>query len=60
MRKIIKRATTLNNSEDAVAATEYAVLLSLIIIVSMGAIYTLGTKIGNLWVHITGNLPGMF
>ena len=43
--------------EDGPTATEYAVMLALIIIVALGAITLLGTKVQGVFTGITGKLP---
>ena len=45
-------------AEDGVAGTEYAILLSLIIIGSMGVIGNIGQKFAVLYQIITNALPG--
>jgi pilus assembly protein Flp/PilA len=43
--------------EDAATATEYAVMLALIIIVSMLAISEVGRKVSELFAYISRTLP---
>ena len=45
-------------SEDGPTATEYAVMLALIIIVALGAITGLGTAVTGIFTNVTGALPG--
>ena len=44
-------------SEDGPTATEYAVMLALIIIVALGAITTLGTKVSGVFTGVSGKIP---
>lgn len=44
-------------SEDGPTATEYAVMLALIIIVALTAITTLGTKVSTIFSNVEAALP---
>ncbi|MFO0972668.1 MAG: Flp family type IVb pilin [Phycisphaerae bacterium] len=44
-------------SEDGPTATEYAVMLALIILVALGAISALGTKVSTTFANISTALP---
>jgi len=44
-------------SEDGPTATEYAVMLALIIIVALTAISTLGEKVQSIFTNVEGSLP---
>lgn len=44
-------------SEDGPTATEYAVMLALIIIVALAAITTLGEKVNTIFTNVEGALP---
>ncbi len=44
-------------SEDGPTATEYAVMLALIIIVALTAITTLGQKVESVFTNVQANLP---
>ena len=44
-------------SEDGPTATEYAVMLALIIVVAIGAITTVGTKVTDVFTSIEAALP---
>ncbi len=44
-------------SEDGPTATEYAVMLALIIIVALTAITTLGQKVEAIFTSVSGKLP---
>jgi len=44
-------------SEDGPTATEYAVMLALIIIVAMAGITLLGTKVNTIFTNVEGGLP---
>ena len=51
---LVKRFLT---SEDGPTATEYAVMLALIIIVALTAITTLGSKVSSIFTNVEGKLP---
>lgn len=44
-------------SEDGPTATEYAVMLALIIIVALAAISLLGTKVSTIFSNVESSLP---
>lgn len=44
-------------SEDGPTATEYAVMLALIIIVALGAITLLGSKVNTIFTNVESGLP---
>lgn len=44
-------------SEDGPTATEYAVMLALIIIVALTAITTLGEKVESIFTNVEAGLP---
>ena len=54
IRRLIAR---LHRAEEGVAATEYAVLLALIILGSVGVIGTVGSRIAGIYVVIKAALP---
>ncbi len=43
--------------ENAATATEYAVMLALIIVVALAAISALGTKVSSTFVDVESSLP---
>jgi pilus assembly protein Flp/PilA len=43
--------------EEAATATEYAVVLGLIVVVSIAAMTTLGTKIKDIFTSVTTQMP---
>lgn len=45
-------------SEDGPTATEYAVMLALIIIVALAAITLLGTRVRGIFTSVEQALPG--
>jgi pilus assembly protein Flp/PilA len=47
---------SLLENEDGPTASEYAVMLALIVLVAVGAITLLGNRISNVFTFITGNL----
>ncbi len=54
MRGIVTRFI---QSEDGPTATEYAVMLALIIIVALTAITTLGQKVSSIFTNVESSLP---
>lgn len=57
MQNFMNRAKQFIQSEDGPTATEYAVMLALIIIVALGAITGLGTKVSSVFTNVSGKLP---
>ena len=52
MKALVKRAKEFLVSEDGPTATEYAVMLALIIVVALGAISVLGTKVSTVFNNV--------
>lgn len=57
MSNFVNRVKNFLKSEDGPTATEYAVMLALIIIVALGAISALGSKVSSTFSNITSALP---
>ncbi len=57
MNQFLSRAKSFLKSEDGPTATEYAVMLALIIIVALGAITGLGTTVSGIFTSVDGALP---
>jgi pilus assembly protein Flp/PilA len=57
MARFFERAKAFLGSEDGPTATEYAVMLALIIVVALGAITALGTKVSTTFSNISTALP---
>ena len=57
MQAFLNRAKSFLKSEDGPTATEYAVMLALIIIVALGAISGLGTTVQTIFADVDGALP---
>ncbi len=57
MKALKERIHSFVVSEDGPTATEYAVMLALIIIVALGAITLLGTKVQGIFTNVEGALP---
>ena len=53
----MKRFWSFLKSEDGPTATEYAVMLALIIIVALGAITGLGGAVDGIFTGVTTSLP---
>ena len=60
MNAIVKRAKSFLKSEDGPTATEYAVMLALIIVVAIAAVSSLGTKVSQMFSAVDATLttPG--
>ena len=58
MKALVKKARSFLKSEDGPTATEYAVMLALIIIVALAAITLLGSKVANIFSNVSSILPG--
>ncbi|MGB2984720.1 MAG: Flp family type IVb pilin [Phycisphaerae bacterium] len=57
MKNFLNRAKSFLKSEDGPTATEYAVMLALIIIVALGAITGLGTTVSATFDNVKGKIP---
>lgn len=56
MKGLLKRTQSFLRSEDGPTATEYAVMLALIIVVALTAIGALGDKVVAVFEGVTGAL----
>jgi len=56
MKQFVNRAKDFLKSEDGPTATEYAVMLALIIIVAIGTITTLGTTVKGVFANVETEL----
>lgn len=56
MKSFLNVAKSFLKSEDGPTATEYAVMLALIIIVALGAITGLGTTVDGIFTSVDGTL----
>ena len=56
MNTVIRRTKSFLVSEDGPTATEYAVMLALIILASVTAITGLGTKVGEVFWTMAGEI----
>jgi len=57
MSNFLTRAKSFLRSEDGPTATEYAVMLALIIIVALGAITGLGGTVNTIFSNVDDSLP---
>jgi len=57
MKSFLNVAKSFLRSEDGPTATEYAVMLALIIIVALGAITGLGTTVDTIFTNVDTALP---
>ncbi|MEZ4484749.1 MAG: Flp family type IVb pilin [Syntrophotaleaceae bacterium] len=57
MNYLRRKCGTLLTSEEGATATEYAVMLALIIIVCIAAIAILGTKVNNSFQKMANLMP---
>ncbi len=56
MTNFVNRAKDFLRSEEGPTATEYAVMLALIIIVAIGTITTLGTTVKGVFANVDAEL----
>ncbi len=59
MQAFLNRTKNFLKSEDGPTATEYAVMLALIIIVALGAITGLGTTVEGIFTDVDTAMPGV-
>jgi len=57
MQALIHRTKAFLKNEDGPTATEYAVMLALIIIVALAGITLLGSKVNTIFTNVEGSLP---
>jgi len=57
MKTLKNRVCSFLKSEDGPTATEYAVMLALIIIVALAAITLLGEKVNTIFTNVETALP---
>lgn len=57
MKALVTRVKSFLRSEDGPTATEYAVMLALIIVVALAAITLLGTKVSTIFTNVETSLP---
>ena len=58
MQAFVNRAKNFLKSEDGPTATEYAVMLALIIVVALTAIQTLGTSVSGIFTSVDQGISG--
>ena len=58
MRNVINRAKAFMKNEDGPTATEYAVMLALIIIAALTAITALGNRVSAIFSEVTTGIGG--
>jgi len=57
MNRFVKAWTCFLRDEEGATAVEYAVMLALIIIIAIGAISALGTKVSGSFANIATQMP---
>jgi len=57
MKALVEKAKSFLVNEDGPTATEYAVMLALIIIVALAAITLLGSKVQDIFTNVESSLP---
>ncbi len=57
MKSLVNRVKAFWKDEEGATATEYAVMLALIIVIALGAISALGTKVSSTFADIEANMP---
>ncbi len=58
MKKIYAQWKRLLKSEDGPTAVEYAVMLSLIIVLCLGAVRTIGTRASSTFTQVSQQISG--
>jgi len=56
MKSIVNRVKSFWNDEEGATATEYAVMLALIIVIALGAISALGDKVSETFSDIESQM----
>ena len=56
MNSFVKRAKQFLKSEDGPTATEYAVMLALVVLVAIGAISGLGTTVTGIFTSVNDGI----
>ena len=59
MNTFLNRAKSFLQSEDGPTATEYAVMLALIIVACIGAITALGGSVSTMFTSLSGTIGGI-
>ena len=54
---VVRKVHEFLRNEEGPTATEYAVMLALIIIVALGAITLLGSKVNTIFTNVEAGLP---
>ena len=57
MEHLLYRVKSFVVSEEGPTATEYAVMLALIIVVCLGAITSIGSTVSNIFANVDAGLP---
>ena len=57
MKNFVERMKSFIRSEDGPTATEYAVMLALIIVAAIGSIQLVGTKVSDTFTNVEAALP---
>jgi pilus assembly protein Flp/PilA len=57
MKTLIRTVLSFVREDEGATATEYAVMLAMIIIISIGAIGALGTKVSGMFANATAKMP---
>ena len=57
MKTLVEKMCNFFRSEDGPTATEYAVMLALIILICMAAILVIGNKVKTIFTNIDAGLP---
>jgi len=57
MKGLMNRMKAFLKEEEGATATEYAVMLALIIVISLAAISALGDKVSTVFVNIESAMP---
>jgi len=57
MKSFVNRVKSFLRDEEGATATEYAVMLALIIVIALGAISALGQKVSSTFTQVENTIP---
>jgi pilus assembly protein Flp/PilA len=58
VKRVIRRTVAFLASDDGPTASEYAIMLALIVVVAMAAVQTLGSNVNSTFQNINTNITG--
>ena len=58
LNRLVRRTITFLASDDGPTASEYAIVLALIVVVAMAAVQTLGSNVNSTFKNVNANMTG--